>query len=201
MPQPKERYETVTEALIALGSNATSSVETSIETLTEALVNLESLTHHSIKISKFYRTPAFPPGSGPDFVNAAALVRTSISATCVLQKLHVIEAEFGRTRNERWAPRTLDLDLIALGDTILPDRETLQQWMDLPLQRQMSEAPDDLILPHPRVQERAFVLVPLNDVAPHWRHPVLGLTVAEMTNRLDPAARAEIRPIAAPPGT
>ena len=70
--------------------------------------------------------------------------------------------------------------------------------MDLPLDLQKTEAPDTLLLPHPRMHERAFVLVPLCDVAPDWRHPVLGLTIAEMTDRLSDTQRAEVEPLATP---
>lgn len=71
--------------------------------------------------------------------------------------------------------------------------------MDLPLDLQKTEAPDQLLLPHPRMHERAFVLVPLCDVAPDWRHPVLGLTIAEMAERLSDEQRAEVQPLPAPP--
>lgn len=199
MSQPKERHETGTETLIALGSNATSDAGTSAETISAALRDLQTLTHCSLKISKFYQTPAFPPGSGPDFVNAAVRMSSPKSATCTLQELHAIERRFGRRRHQRWAPRTLDLDLIAWGNSVLPDRDTLGRWMDLPLDLQKTEAPDQLLLPHPRLHERAFVLVPLCDVAPDWRHPVLGLTIAEMAERLSDEQRAEVQPLPAPP--
>jgi len=77
---------------------------------------------------------------------------------------------------------------------VLPDVSTYRVWQDLPLERQTQVAPDTLILPHPRVQDRAFVLVPLADVAPEWRHPVSGQTVRQMLNALSPEARAEVVP-------
>lgn len=88
--------------------------------------------------------------------------------------------------------RTLDLDLIACGDSVLPDPETYDQWRSLSADRQRQAAPTELVLPHPRLQDRAFVLVPLRDIAAQWRHPVLGLTVTEMYNSLAPEALAEI---------
>lgn len=110
----------------------------------------------------------------------------------MLDVLHALEAEAGRVRIQRWGQRVLDLDLIGQGQTVSPDLATFRRWCDLPLDQQMQEAPDELILPHPRLQDRAFVLVPLAEIAPDWRHPVLGRTVLEMKNALPAAALAEI---------
>lgn len=101
----------------------------------------------------------------------------------------------GRERGTRWGQRTLDLDLLAMGDLVLPDAQVYAHWRDLPLEDQARRAPEQLILPHPRLQDRAFVLVPLSDVAPDWRHPVLGRTVLEMRDALSPEALAEVRRI------
>ena len=106
--------------------------------------------------------------------------------------LHHVESRLGRVRDARWGARTLDIDLIAMGDRIVPDAKTFRHWYDLPPEQQASKAPDQLILPHPRMQDRAFVQIPLADVAPDWRHPVLGLTVAEMVQNLPKTAREEV---------
>ena len=151
------------------------------------------------KLSNLYQTPCFPVGAGPDYLNAVALVtlRQGQGAAHVLTILHEIEAEFGRERISRWAGRTLDLDLLALGDSVLPDRTTYLHWQNLPPADQRSQTPDQLILPHPRLADRAFVLVPLNDVAPDWQHPVSHLTVAQMLAALPAADRAAVVPLAA----
>ena len=101
----------------------------------------------------------------------------------------------GRTRENRWEPRLCDLDLIAYDDIILPDLETFQKWKSLDLSDQQTHTPDQLVLPHPRMQDRSFVLVPLNDIAPDWRHPVTGITVSEMLDTVPEAELAEITEI------
>ena len=148
-----------------------------------------------VAMSRLFASPCFPPGAGPDYVNAAAVVETDLEPAALLRHLHEIEARFGRERVQRWGQRTLDLDLLACGDLVLPDAATQDHWRNLPPEVQAREAPDHLILPHPRLQDRAFVLVPLAEVAPDWRHPRLGLTVREMLNRLELADIAAVTPL------
>ena len=181
--------------MLALGGNLTSQAGDPAVTLKSALSTLSGVNLTVLKVSRFFQTPCFPAGTGPDFVNAAALVESDLSAPEVLARLHAVEAQFGRVRQTRWAGRTLDIDLIGGGDMILPDRATYEAWRDLPLEDQMKQAPEQLILPHPRLQDRAFVLVPLNDVAPGWIHPVLGLSVAEMLAKLPETDREAVVPL------
>ena len=138
--------------------------------------------------SRLYKTPCFPRGNGPDYVNAAArmTLRHDLSPDNVLGVLHEVEQSRGRARGGRWAGRTLDIDLLAMGDSVLPDAGTQAHWRNLPFRDQLRLAPDRLILPHPRLQDRAFVLVPLADVAAGWVHPTLGLSVAQMLARCPP---------------
>ncbi|TNF21787.1 MAG: 2-amino-4-hydroxy-6-hydroxymethyldihydropteridine diphosphokinase [Rhodobacteraceae bacterium] len=173
-------------ALIALGANLPLHGKSPKQTLDAAILRLSESGLAIRARSRFYETACFPPGAGPDYVNAALAATWEGSAGDLLALLHEVEAEFARARAVRWGMRTLDLDLIALGDRVLPDLATWTRWQGLPLAAQMRQAPDRLILPHPRMQERAFVLVPLCDVAPDWRHPVLGRTVLAMA-----AARPE----------
>lgn len=146
-------------------------------------------------VSRFFRTPCFPAGTGPDYVNAAVEVESALSAAELLARLHALEARFARVRAERWGRRTLDLDLLDHGGAVLPDAQGFARWQGLPLERQMQEAPGELILPHPRVQDRAFVLVPLCDIRPEWHHPVLGRTAAALLSALPAADTAEIVPL------
>ncbi len=185
-------------ALICLGSNEESAWGDAMATVQKAMLKVGALSELPAKSSGLYETPAFPAGAGPDFVNAAMTIFTTLSPLALLEHLHRIEAAAGRQRVKRWGQRTLDLDLIAVGGEILPDAETYAYWRDLSLQDQLVETPSQLILPHPRMQDRAFVLVPLCDVAPDWRHPVLGRSVAQICADLPSAARAEVTPLIAP---
>jgi 2-amino-4-hydroxy-6-hydroxymethyldihydropteridine diphosphokinase len=121
-----------------------------------------------LKVSPFYRTPAWPDPSDPPFVNAVALVQTPLGPPGLLQALHGIEAAFGRERSRPNAPRTLDLDLIDYDGRV-------------------EDGPP--LLPHPRVTARAFVLRPLADVAPGWTHPVTRQSVAALLAALPEAER------------
>ena len=181
--------------LVAIGGNVTSLSGRPEQTITHSIVDIYQRIGSPIGVSRLYRTPAFPTGSGPDFVNAAVAVRSDKSPDEILAILHDIEADHGRERKERWGARTLDLDLIAVGEKVLPDRETYDRWRLLDADQQRTQSPNQLILPHPRMQDRAFVLVPLADVAPDWRHPILGKSVAEMLSDLPPSARDEVVPI------
>ena len=152
--------------LIALGANLPSAAGAPQDTLRAALASLGARGITVEKRSGFYRSPAWPDPADPPFVNAVASVRTGLSPAELLRTLHEVEAEFGRTPGPRNAPRPLDLDLIDYDHRV--DH-------------------GDPELPHPRVVDRAFVLVPLREVARDWRHPVSGQTVDELISVVDTA--------------
>lgn len=155
-----------------------------MQTLGAAIQALNGAEIRLRAVSRFFQTPCFPAGAGPDYVNAAATIATNLSPRDLLARLHEIEAQFGRERVQRWGMRTLDIDLLAMEGLVLPDQKTQQGWQALPLEQQTQKTPQELILPHPRLQDRAFVLGPLKDIAPHWRHPLNGQTVGQMHDQL-----------------
>jgi 2-amino-4-hydroxy-6-hydroxymethyldihydropteridine diphosphokinase len=115
-----------------------------------------------------------PISDQPSYINGALRAEGEIDPAVLLARLLEIESRFGRRRAGLNAARSLDLDIIAMGDLV--------------------RAAPDPILPHPRAHERAFVLCPLADVAPDWRHPVLGLTAAEILAALPPQAIERCQP-------
>lgn len=159
--------------LVALGSNLVSAEFGTSQQLLEAALN--SMKKHGIEVlrhSSWYRSAPVPASDQPWFVNGVAEVSTDIGPADLLQVLHRIEAEYGRIRRRRNESRTLDLDLLAYGERVVAQ-------------------PEGLVLPHPRLPERAFVLLPLAELAPAWRHPVSGLTAAEMLAALPPGQAVE----------
>ena len=181
--------------LIGLGSNLGRGSINSVDIIASSICSLNRYGACIYKISKFYRTPAVPCGSGPDFINAAVLISIAHCPENILQILHKTEQENSRERSRRWAPRTLDLDLLAVGNIVSPNHRKFEHWMNLSRERQLNEVPEMLILPHPRLHERAFVLGPLLDIVPNWFHPILKKSVSEMFYELPAKAREEIRPV------
>lgn len=145
---------------VALGANVPSPVGPPAVTLRCALEAMAKQGIELVSVSPFYRSTAWPNADQPEFVNAVAEVRTRLLPGELMRALLGIEKAFGRVRKTKWEPRALDLDLIDYGGLV-------------------SEAPH-LMLPHPLMHERAFVLRPLADIAPHWRHPDTGQSVVDL---------------------
>ncbi len=152
--------------LIGFGGNLSSAVGAPTATFGAALARLESAEVVVIARSHWYESAPVPVSDQPLFVNGVVAVRTALGPEELLSLLHQIEADFGRVRHTLNGARTLDLDLLAYDDLV-----------------RLEEPP---VLPHPRLHERAFVLWPLNDIAPDWRHPVLGLTSAALLEKIPP---------------
>lgn len=151
--------------LIALGSNLPGQFETPDDNLVQALSAFEEQGIRVIARSKIWLTAPVPASDQPDYRNAVALVDTALAPHALLEVLLQIERRFGRVRgDERNTARTLDLDILAYRECVIAD--------------------DMLDIPHPRLHERAFVLLPLCDVAPQWVHPVSGKTAKAMLKNL-----------------
>jgi 2-amino-4-hydroxy-6-hydroxymethyldihydropteridine diphosphokinase len=150
---------------IALGSNLGDSwsiLEAAVSTLAQS----PGLTLQARSL--WYQTAAvtLPESAAqPDYLNGCARFHTTLSPLMVLHTLRQVETQFGRVRRERWGPRTLDLDLLLFDDVILNLAE--------------------LQLPHPRMADRAFVLVPLAEIAPNWVEPISQKSIAELAQAVD----------------
>lgn len=152
--------------IIALGANLPHPVFGPPEaTLMQALAELSRTGLTVVRRSRFYRTAPVPASSQPWFVNAVAAVETRHGPIEALAKLQEIEVKFGRARKVVNEARVLDLDLIDYDGLVRP-------------------GPEPPILPHARASERAFVLLPLADIDPAWRHPASGASLAELIARL-----------------
>ncbi len=164
--------------LIALGANLpTEAYGPPAAGLTAALALLAE--EEGIRVlarSRWWRSAPVPPSDQPWFVNGAARLETTLSPEALLERLLGLERRFGRIRSERNAPRALDLDLLDYDGLVLK-----------------SGGPEGLVLPHPRLHERAFVLLPLAELAPAWRHPVSGASAAELLAALPPSQA--VRPL------
>jgi 2-amino-4-hydroxy-6-hydroxymethyldihydropteridine diphosphokinase len=180
-------------AWVAFGANLPSKTGEPAETLSVAVQDLRDMGVTVRRASRVFETPCFPVGAGPSYINFAIEVETALTPEALLALLHQVEARHGRVRKTRWAGRSIDLDLMAMEGEVRPNAKTVQAWMDLPMSAQTTQAPDTLILPHPRIQDRAFMLIPFADLAPDWTHPLIGKTVQEMCDALPDVDKSEIK--------
>ncbi|HWG81142.1 MAG TPA: 2-amino-4-hydroxy-6-hydroxymethyldihydropteridine diphosphokinase [Stellaceae bacterium] len=159
--------------LLGLGANLPSASHGKPQaTLAAALAALAAEGVAVERRSPWYRSAPVPAAENqPWYVNGVAEVKTALAPEALLALLHRVEQRFGRVRRQRNEPRVLDLDLLDYDGLVQPG--------------------DGAVLPHPRLHERAFVLLPLRDVAPGWRHPSLGRGVDELIAALPPGQRVE----------
>ncbi|HEU4837792.1 MAG TPA: 2-amino-4-hydroxy-6-hydroxymethyldihydropteridine diphosphokinase [Micavibrio sp.] len=159
--------------IVALGANLPSRFGTPAQTLYAALKAMAEREIWPVQISRIWKTAPVPFVEGqPWYHNAVAAVETSKPANDLLKTLLSIEEEFGRVRTVRNAPRLLDLDLIAYDGQIIP------------------EGPE-IIVPHPRMDARAFVLLPMADILDEWAHPQTGATLNDLIAALPKDQMAE----------
>ncbi len=161
--------------LVALGANLPGPWGGAEAGLRAALMQFSAYGLRVEAVSSFYRTRAVTSYSQPDYVNAVVRISTALAPSELLGQLHRIEAGFGRVRAQRWQERTLDLDLLDFDGLV---------WHE--------EGPGRPSLPHPRLSERAFVLVPLGELAPEWHHPVTGMSVSRLLGALPAGDKAGV---------
>jgi 2-amino-4-hydroxy-6-hydroxymethyldihydropteridine diphosphokinase len=149
-------------ALIGLGSNLGFENMDKTEVIEAAIEDISQFAYLK-KSSCLYVSPAWPEGNdSPDYLNCVIAIETGLKPREILEKLRNIESKYGRVRDKknRWAARTIDLDIIAIDDLVVNEK--------------------DLKIPHPRMEIRDFVILPLSEVAPRWVHPVTGASLVEM---------------------
>ena len=143
----------------------------------EALERLDAAEEVEVtRVSTFYRNPPLGPEDQPWYINAVARVRTRLGPEELLRLLQQIETDMGRVRGERWGPRVIDLDLLLYNGEVI--------------------FTPDLVVPHPEMHRRAFVLAPLAEIAPRAWHPVLGTSAGDLLAKLDATDRTTLQPIA-----
>ncbi len=162
---------------IGLGANLDGPWGTPAQSIARALAELPAHGVTVLRRARLYRSAPVPASDQPWFVNTVAEVASNLAPDALLASLHAVEAAGGRVRRERWEARVLDLDLLDHDGRV-----------------HAGGGVGLAALPHPRLAERAFVLLPLAELAPDWKNPVTGRLVGELIAALDPAQRAEAVP-------
>jgi 2-amino-4-hydroxy-6-hydroxymethyldihydropteridine diphosphokinase len=157
--------------LVALGANMAGPWGTPRQSVAHALRELDRNGIRLVSASRLLETKPFGRANQPNFVNAVAAIETHLPPQALLARLHAIERAAGRRRTIRWGPRTLDLDILDYRGLVLCGSH-------------MATARGSLVFPHPGIAERIFVLQPLSEIAPRWRHPTLHATADQLIQRL-----------------
>lgn len=163
--------------LLALGANLSGPAGSPLAQCQAAIAALDGRGIKIVQRSRWYDSPPYPPSGQPHYVNGVVRVETGLPPEKLLAEMLEIEVALGRVRSVPNAARTLDLDLIDYDGRV-------------------RNGPQPPILPHPRLAQRAFVLLPIRDVAPNWQHPVTGASVGELITALKPGHGARPLPAA-----
>ena len=146
----------MTQVFLSLGSN----LGDGVNILSQAASDLRGFADGGVSFSSIYRTRPIGDSRQPWYLNCVAGLQTDLAPRAMLGKALALEAARGRSSSKRWGPRRLDIDILYFGDCVLDE--------------------PDLIIPHPRLRFRPFVLVPLSEIAPGWRDPVIRVSIAEL---------------------
>jgi 2-amino-4-hydroxy-6-hydroxymethyldihydropteridine diphosphokinase len=155
--------------LIGLGSNLSGPWGNPRETVLQAITVLDRWPLRVLAVSSLIDTDPFGKPNQPRYVNAVAAIKTSMPPEALMHRLLDVEKAGGRKRLTRWGPRTIDLDLLVYNERLL---------------RHTTPKGKALALPHPGLSERTFVVAPILEICPKWRHPVSRKTAGELLNRL-----------------
>ena len=169
-------------ALIALGANLSGPWGRPIDTLRTAVIQLRDHGIDIVRVSSLYVTAPIGGVRQASYLNAVVLAKINVAPAALLRFLKVVERNSGRRLGVHWGPRTLDLDIVDFGGTVIawpPGRRTRGR----------------LILPHPEAHKRAFVLVPVSEVMPKWHHPALNVRASTLVSRLGSQRRGVRRVI------
>ena len=176
----KQSAATTGRVLVALGGNLASSSGEPHRTIEAALRIFPAFGLRVSRRAPLYRTPPVSKYIQDNYVNTVVEIEVAVPPASLLAVLHRIEDLFGRVRRDRWGARTLDLDLLDYRGVIVPASGLRGPEVGI--------GPLPLALPHPGMTERAFVLLPLRDLAPGWHHPVTGEPIDQLIRRLPAAA-------------
>tara|TARA_B100000963_G_scaffold53391_1_gene41516 strand:+ start:836 stop:1330 length:495 start_codon:yes stop_codon:yes gene_type:complete len=161
--------------IIALGSNLPFKKKSSVEIIESAY---ETLINYNIKILKksyIYQSEAYPNKSDPLFYNSALSIETKLQPIDLLDRILKIEKLYGRVRNEKNCPRTLDIDIISYDNLILNEKK--------------------LKIPHPVLHLRPFVILPIRDLDSNWKHPVFFKTITQIIDKFEPKELNKVKKI------
>mgnify|MGYP002845864710 CR=1 FL=1 len=183
----------MSSCMVAFGANIPGPSGGPLETVKRAIKELNNFNIFKINQSKIYISKSFPDKSKPEYINGCLHLECNFDPYELLKRLKKIEEIVGRSRAMRWDSRVCDFDILSYENRVIPNVKTFKYWHALSLERQILEIPNTLVLPHPRLQDRAFVLKPLADLAPNWTHPILNLKPMEMLNALPKTERLSVK--------
>ncbi|UTW57062.1 2-amino-4-hydroxy-6-hydroxymethyldihydropteridine diphosphokinase [Kordiimonas sp. SCSIO 12603] len=163
--------------LLGLGGNLPSGQRSPLQTVRESIELMQKLNIEITSVSPFFETEPVPASGQPNFINAAVIGNTTHRCDVLLGLIKELEVKLGRQPAERWSARTIDIDILAYGDSVFPN---IKAWQDVVNDADPAAILAEPVVPHPRLHKRAFVLAPLSEIAGKWKHPVLGQTVKEM---------------------